>query len=65
MKDIIYIYLIINCIIAYITKGIKTDGYYTKTTIIGGTILIILFGLPIGIICYIYVTIQNKIEKTL
>ena len=65
MIHIIYIYLMINCFIAGILNAINKDGGYAKHTVIGGTLLAVLVGLPIGIGVYIYLKMKDKKEITL
>ena len=60
MIHIIYIYLMINCFIAGVMNTVKTDGYYTKITIICGTIIAIMFGLPMSISVFVYGLFQYK-----
>jgi ABC-type phosphate transport system permease subunit len=55
----------INCFIAGVLNAINKDGDYSKSTVIGGTLLAVLVGFPIGIGVYIYLKRKDKKEITL
>lgn len=65
MIHLIYIYLMINCFIAGVLNAINKDSDYPKSTVIGGTLLAVLVGFPIGIGVYVYLKRKDKKETTL